>query len=64
MLPAMVGADGDIDREPLLWCQVATTASPCQNAGKEVVGGVCVPINPAKMMRELVKSGMEVANEI
>ena len=64
MLPAMVGADGEIDKEPLLLCQVATTSSPLTNvAAKEVVEGVCVPTNPAKMMREVVNSGIEVANE-
>ena len=69
----MVGADGEIDKEPLLLCHVATTSSPLvmmlavgdgvNVAAKEVVEGVCVPTNPAKMMREVVNSGIEVANE-
>ena len=62
----MVGIGGEIDNDPLLGSllltQFATTEVPLKFADRAVLEGVCVPSNPAKIMRELVKRGTEVAN--
>jgi hypothetical protein len=58
----MVGIGGEIDNNPLIFSQFATTESPLKFADRAVLEGVCVPSNPAKIMRELVKRGTEVAN--
>ena len=57
-----MGIGGENENDPLLFTQFAATESPLKFAERALLERVCVPSNPAKIIRELVKRGTEVAN--
>ena len=61
-VPAMVGTVGDSDKEPLPWNHAPATAIPPLNVGVTGPEAVCVPVKPAKRMRDDGRRGTLVAN--
>jgi len=60
-VPATVGTEGDNTSETLQLCHSPSTDNPV-NVALIVPDTVCVPVRPAKIRREEVSRGTEVAN--